>query len=174
MRKTLVILTTCILFLSCNNDTKVASVKNDTADKVLNNNNEILFDKDRKQIEDTIIGLENEWAEVIVNHDMAVLEKVLAPSYVGTGVENSLADVTNKKEMIKMYLSGDHTITSAVNSNMKVYITSKNLAVAIGEVTENGKYNNGKDLYRVWRWTDTYAKLDGRWQCISNHSSRIK
>jgi hypothetical protein len=174
MRKILVVLIASILWFACNNDTKVASVKNDTADTTLNNNNESLSDNDRKQIENTVIGLENEWAQVIVNHDMNVLEKVLAPSYVGTGVDSCKASVTNKKEMIEMYLSGDHTITSVVNSKMKVYITSKDLAVAVGEVTERGKYKSGKDLNRVWRWTDTYAKLDGRWQCISNHSSRIK
>ncbi len=174
MRNLLLVLTASILLFACKNDTKIASIKNDTAATALNYQKEILTDNDKKQIENAIIGLENEWAEVIVNHNMAVLEKVLAPSYVGTGVENGVAGVTNKKEMIEQYLTGDHTITSAVNSNMKVYITSKDLAVAIGEVTEKGKYNNKKDLYRVWRWTDTYAKLDGRWQCISNHSSRVK
>ena len=32
---------------------------------------------------------------------------------------------------------------------------------------------NGKDTSKQWRYMEIYAKRDGRWQCVSTHSTRI-
>jgi len=33
---------------------------------------------------------------------------------------------------------------------------------------------NGKDTSGTYRYTDIFAKRDGRWQCVTSHNTKMK
>jgi ketosteroid isomerase-like protein len=54
---------------------------------------------------------------------------------------------------------------------MKVAVVGDS-GIVQGEGTIKGSYK-GKDMSGRYRWTDTYVKRDGVWQCVSSFSSKI-
>jgi ketosteroid isomerase-like protein len=45
-------------------------------------------------------------------------------------------------------------------------------AVVTGRNTTKGQFK-GRDISGQYRWTDTWAKRNGRWQCVAEHDSKI-
>jgi ketosteroid isomerase-like protein len=58
-----------------------------------------------------------------------------------------------------------------VSDDMKVRIYG-DAAVVTGRNTTKETLN-GKDTSGQERWTDTWIKKAGRWQCVATHSSNI-
>ena len=117
--------------------------------------------------EQELINLENEWADAWVKRDVAFFERIEADDYTWTspwGVWTKAQDLAELK-------SGDSVITSWVLDEMKVRVYG-NAAVVTGRSTIK-ETHKGEDWSRQERWTDTWVKRDGRWQCVAGHSSEI-
>jgi len=67
--------------------------------------------------------------------------------------------------------SGALTLTSLVADEMKVRVYG-DAAVVTGRNTLKGKYQ-GMDINGQIRWTDTWVKHGGRWQCAATHGSKV-
>jgi ketosteroid isomerase-like protein len=57
-------------------------------------------------------------------------------------------------------------VTSAGNDRMRALVYGTT-AVVIGELWMKGRGPQGAFTHR-YRYTDTWAKLDGRWQCVAS------
>jgi len=119
-------------------------------------------------VEQELIKLENEWAEAILKNDIAFLERIYADDFIFTDedgvVWTGAQDIANIK-------SGEAVYTSFVSDDMKVHVYG-DTAVVFGRNTIKGKFR-GKDISGQSRWTDTWIKKAGRWQCAATHSSKI-
>ena len=164
---------TVLLTTSCTQNASKENAIKDTS-VYSHNSEEKVNDQEKNDIAKEVILIEEEWAKVIGNHNWSVLDSILAPDFIGVGMENGVITSLNKAEMIAGYKSVQNGITSGVNSEVKAHVYTKNTAIVRGYVTEKGKYINGKDLYRKWYWTDTYVKRNGAWQCVANYSARLK
>ncbi|MDQ3750167.1 MAG: nuclear transport factor 2 family protein [Acidobacteriota bacterium] len=131
---------------------------------------EKLSERQRQEIEQAILKIENEWAQVIVSRDWSALERTLAPDFVGTDDWS----VSNKAEEIASYKSSTDKVTSAVNANVKIHVFTKDTAVATGEVLEKGQDKDGKEFTNRWRWTDTYVRRNRIWQCVASQTTLLK
>jgi ketosteroid isomerase-like protein len=118
--------------------------------------------------EQELIKLENEWAEALVKHDWAFLDRILADGYVVTDPEGS---VSTKAQEMAFLKSGEFAVTSCVHHELKVCVYG-DAAVVTGHTTTKETYK-GKDFINNLRWTDTWVKSAGRWQCVAGHSSEI-
>ena len=67
--------------------------------------------------------------------------------------------------------SGEDVVTSAAADDMKVRVYG-NAAVVTGRYTVKEQFK-GTDLSGPYRFTDTFIKRAGRWQCVATHSSKI-
>jgi len=124
----------------------------------------------RGGVEQELIDLEKGWADaqVQVKLDLAFLDRILADDYVqsnwdGTSVTKAqiLASLESKEDVIT-YSAGD-------DYRVRVY---GDAAVVTGRWT--GKETiKGKDASGQYRWTDTWIKKAGRWQCVASHNSKI-
>jgi len=121
-----------------------------------------------RSVEQELIKLENEWAEAWVKQDVAFFERIEADDYTYTACEGS---VWTKAQDLALLKSGQDVITSWVLANMKVRVYG-DAAVVTGRATVKETYK-GKDVSRQERWTDTWVKRAGRWQCVAGHSSEI-
>jgi len=62
-------------------------------------------------------------------------------------------------------------IVTATADEIKVIVYG-DTAIAIGIETDKGT-DNGKDASGRFRWTDTWVKINGQWQCVASHASNI-
>ena len=106
--------------------------------------------------------LENEWAQAVIRRDAAAMRRLVAPGWVYSD-ESGIMD---REAGIKAFTAGTDTVTSAGNEQMRVQVYG-NTAVVTGILWMRGRGPKGAFLHR-YRYTDTWMKGDGRWQCIAS------
>ena len=105
--------------------------------------------------------LEDDFAQAVVRRDAAAIRRLVAPKWV----YSDESGVLTREEGIRAFTSGPDTITSAGNDSMRV-ISYGSTAVVIGVLWMKGRGPSG-EFTRRYRYTDTWMKLEGRWQCIA-------
>ena len=68
--------------------------------------------------------------------------------------------------------SGAFKVESATAGEMKVLIVGET-GIVHGLWTEKSTLN-GKDTSGTYRYTDIFAKRDGRWQCVAGHANKVQ
>lgn len=112
--------------------------------------------------ERTLFRLENQWARAVVKRDAAAIGRLVAPRWV----YSDETGVMNRAQGIKSFTSGPDTVREASNSEMRAIVYPQ-AAVVIGILKMTGSGPNGPFTHR-YRYTDTWARLDGRWRCIAS------
>lgn len=117
--------------------------------------------------EQAVTALERAWVDAINQQDAAWYEKNLAAGFVSTNENGELRDkaATVARAKAKTYK------VVAVADEIKV-IAYGDTAIAIGIETDKGT-DNGKDASGRFRWTDTWVKINGQWQCVASHASKV-
>jgi len=128
----------------------------------------ILAQTQTANVEQELIKLENEWAKSVVKLDLAFMERILADDYTWT---DPVGNVHTKAEEIASIKSGQGVVTSCVSDEVKVRVYG-DTAVVTGLTTQKWM-SEGKEGSEKFRWTDTWVKLAGRWQCVADHISMI-
>lgn len=123
---------------------------------------------ERLSVEQELIKLENEWAEAWVKSDVAFHDRIMADDYMWT---SPWGWVTTKADDLALVKSGEDVITSWVLADMKVRVYG-DAAVVAGRCAVKETYK-GKDVSDQYRFTDTWVKRAGQWQCVAGHSSVI-
>jgi ketosteroid isomerase-like protein len=121
-----------------------------------------------ESVEQELTKLENEWADAWVKSDVAFHDRIMADDYTFT---SAWGGVITKADNLARIKSGDIVITSWVLADMKVRVYG-DAAVVTGHNAIKETYK-GEDVSSQNRWTHTWVKLAGRWQCVAAHSSRI-
>lgn len=114
-----------------------------------------------------LIRLEREWADGYVKRDHTVLDRIEAVDFIGTDVDGSAFTKSKDIEELK---SGVFKAESWTVDDMNVYLYDKT-AVVTGSSMIKARYK-GKDYSGRHLWTDTWVKIDGRWQCVATQSSK--
>jgi ketosteroid isomerase-like protein len=119
-------------------------------------------------VEQELIKLENEWADAWVKRDVAFFDRIIADDYTWT---SPWGEVWTKAQDLALLKSGQDVIKSWVLADMKVRVYG-DAAVVTGRNTIKETYK-GEDVSGQNRWTHTWVKRAGRWQCVAAHSSEI-
>jgi ketosteroid isomerase-like protein len=117
-------------------------------------------------VEQELIKLENEWADAWIKSDVAFFDRIMADDYTWTSPRG---EVFTKARNLALVKSGNSVITSWVLAEMKVRVY-RDAAVVTGRSTIKETYK-GEDVSGQDRWTHTWVKIAGRWQCVAGHSS---
>jgi ketosteroid isomerase-like protein len=128
----------------------------------------ILAQTKSESAEQELITLENEWAEAWIKSDVAFFERIIADDYTWTA---PWGDVWTKAQDLALVKSRETVIKSWVLADMKVRVYG-DTAVVTGRNTIKETYK-GEDVSGQNRWTHTWVKRAGRWQCVAAHSSEI-
>jgi len=121
-----------------------------------------------QSVEQELIKLENEWGQAFYKRDIAFADRFLADDYTGTEEKGIVMTKAQELEDLK---SGVHLSTSGVQDDIRVRVYG-DAAVVTGRTTVKGQYK-GKEFTSRYRWTHTFIRRDGRWQCVASHISRI-
>src|SRR5262245_16611648 len=116
-----------------------------------------------------VLQLEAEWAKAIQTRDIAALERLLSPEYVGidpAGAANS------KAQEIAMLKNGDLKIDSIVSGGhrVKVYIGG---VVVTGTSTVKGKFKD-QDISGQYRFIDIFERKPAGWQAVYSQLTRVE
>lgn len=115
-----------------------------------------------KADEQALFKLENDFTQGVVKRDAAIMRRITAPKWV----YSDESGVMEREAGIKAFTTGSDTVREASNEKMRALIYDK-AAVVIGELVMKGRGPKGTFTNR-YRYTDTFARLDGRWQCIAS------
>lgn len=111
------------------------------------------------KIEQEIIKLENEGADIFVKRDVARFEKMLADDVFMTDVDGKVYD---RAGIIAQFKNDPNQWESATNSEYKVRIYG-DVAVVTFLTTASGKVN-GQPAKGQARSTDVLVKQNGQWK----------
>jgi len=117
-------------------------------------------------VEQELIKLENDWADAWIKRDLAFFDRIMADDYTWT---SPWGEVFTKAHNLALVRSGEDVITSWVLAELEVRVYG-DAAVVTGCSTIKETYK-GEDVSGHERWTHTWVKRAGRWQCVAGHSS---
>jgi ketosteroid isomerase-like protein len=115
---------------------------------------------------DKIIALEKKWTEAYKVRDVSMLASLLAEDFVITVEDGS---TYGKSGYISHTADSTVHVETASLSDLKVRMHG-NTAVVTGAYHEKGD-SKGKRYEYKDRLTDTWMKIDGRWQVVASHYS---
>jgi ketosteroid isomerase-like protein len=117
----------------------------------------------------TLIDLENKWANALMKSDVATLGDILANTYVDTDEEGHRTDRAGVLQALK---SGDLKISSLQLSEMQVY-PYMDAAVVTGSAVQKGSYKGQPSVGKVV-FTDTFVRQRGKWKAVASHRSTVR
>ena len=129
----------------------------------------ILAQTKTESIEQELIKLENRWGEAVVKRDIASIDRIMADDYVG--IYDGSVFASTKAQYIDYVKSSKEEMLSMEADEWKVRVYG-DAAVVIARVTMKIQ-SAGKEMTSQFRFTDTWVKRAGRWQCIAGHNSTI-
>jgi uncharacterized protein (TIGR02246 family) len=118
--------------------------------------------------EQALLQLERDWADANVKKDTAALDRILATEFQG----NYAGSAVNKKQMLSALKSAGSKTESEVVSEMKAVVFGDR-AVVNGLATAKSS-TAGKDTSGQFRFTETFVKRDGRWQCVTGYATKME
>ena len=110
-----------------------------------------------------------EWVQADLKKDIAWYENHWATEYISTS--SRTGKVNSKAEDLADAKDPVNTTESEVLEDLKVQ-DHGNVAVATGKITVKGKDKTGP-FTRQSRFTDVWAKRDGRWQVVATQGTLI-
>ena len=119
--------------------------------------------------ENHLLVLERLWNEAQVNRDSAALEALISSRFVNTEWDGEL---TNKQKFLAEIKDPHFKPTLLTIQNVKMNFFGET-AVVTGVYHTQGTFQ-GKPYDHVGRFTDTWVKDLGKWQCVASHTSLLK
>ena len=116
----------------------------------------------------TLIELERGWNDAFYRQDVAFIESLLADEFMATYDDGSLGD---KARELTLTAEFNQQVESATQEDFTVR-TFGDAAVVWFTLRLVG-IRQGQRAEVALRYTDVWIQRDGRWQCVSTHSTRI-
>jgi hypothetical protein len=120
-------------------------------------------------IENEVMQVIDKQRELALHKDVPGMRQVLADDYLST---NAYGQVRTKQETVDVYEHGEIVYTALAVSEMRILVLSPTSAVANFKVT-TVEHNKGIDESGYFRVTRVFAKRQGRWQVVVNHSTSL-
>jgi ketosteroid isomerase-like protein len=119
-------------------------------------------------VEDTLIQIEDDWADALVKRDLIAWSRCLGEDWIGTGPDGSTVTKAGAYADLKAGLLV-RELFQLDDLKVRVY---GDTAIVFGLETEKSKIH-GKDMSGQYRFTDVFVKRDGQWQAVASHLSRV-
>jgi ketosteroid isomerase-like protein len=119
--------------------------------------------------EAALVELEHRLAKAWVARDRAFIEGLLAVDWT---VTDAAGRVVSKQQVLdETFASTDRRIDSMAIDDLRVRFVGE-VAIVTGRTHATGSYR-GQTGSAVLRFTDVFARRDGRWQCVASHGSAV-
>ena len=122
-----------------------------------------------ENVEQVVAKLERDWAEAIAKGDTATIDRILADDCIYTNWDGTTETKAQHIEGIK---SKVYKVESINLDNLKVRVFG-DAAIVTVEQSEKSQWK-GKDNSGRYRFTDIYAKRNGKWQVVAGHGCKVE
>lgn len=112
--------------------------------------------------------IEQRLAKAIVERDLQTYSSILAPDWTTIDLAGR---ILSKSQVMEELSSKERQIESAIIDDIRVRELGE-VAVVTGRTTATGSYQ-GKRSTVVLRFTDVFAKRDGRWQVVASQGTQV-
>ena len=121
-----------------------------------------------KSDQEVLVALEKSWNEAFYRKDLKFIESILADEFMSTYEDGSRAD---KKKELALTEAFDQAVESAIQDDFTVRVFGDTAVVwftlhLIG-------LKQGKPSELTLSYTDVWVLRDGKWRCVSAHSTRV-
>jgi ketosteroid isomerase-like protein len=120
----------------------------------------------REEDETELVALEKAWNQAEVHNDPAALKLLLTDDFIITEPDGELM---TKGQLMATTADSSYHYDVLVSQGYRVRVYGT-VAVVTGTYHEKGS-SKGKHFDRRGRFTDTWLKLGGGWQCAASHDS---
>jgi ketosteroid isomerase-like protein len=118
--------------------------------------------------EGAVAALEQQWLQSQQTNNPDLVAPLLAEKFVSTGSDGKVTDKAQSLADAKKT-----KYDSVAYENLKVTAFG-DTAVATGDFKAKGTDASGKPLVTHERFTDTWVKMNGKWQCVASQASPVK
>ena len=119
--------------------------------------------------QDTLIRLERGWNAAFYRKDVDFIRSLLADEFVATYDDGSQGD---KAKELALAAEFNQAVESAVQEEFTVKVY-RDTAVVHFTLRVVGLRQGERAEVRL-RYTDVWVMRDGRWQCVSSQSTRVR
>jgi hypothetical protein len=126
----------------------------------------LLIQAQTGNVEQELIRLETKWVDSAVKHDVTTLDKMITDEFLMT-----FDGILYTKPELFEYIKSIKEWPSIVTDEWKVRVYG-DAAVVMGRNSRK-MTSEGKEVTSQDRFTDTWIKRGGRWQCVAAHNSTI-
>jgi ketosteroid isomerase-like protein len=121
-----------------------------------------------KSDQEVLIDLERRWNEAVYENDVKFVASILADEFTVTYEDGSRGDKAKELALIAAF---NQRVESAVQDEFTIKVFG-NTAVVWFTLRLVG-FKQGQRSELTLRYTDVWIMRDGRWQCVSAHSTRV-
>ena len=115
-----------------------------------------------------LLRLEQRWNEAFYAKDIEFLESILAEDFVVTYDNGTRGDKAKELALAEAF---NQTVESAVQDEFTIRVYRDTAVVRFTLHLVGIKQGERAEL--TLRYTDVWVMRDGRWQCVSSHSTRV-
>jgi ketosteroid isomerase-like protein len=121
-----------------------------------------------KSDQEVLIDLERRWNEAVYENDVKFVASILADEFTATYEDGGRGDKAKELALIAAF---NQRVESAVQDEFTIKVFG-NTAVVWFTLRLVG-FKQGQRSELTLRYTDVWIVRDGRWQCVSAHSTRL-
>jgi len=118
--------------------------------------------------QEILIELEQGWNEAFYRKDVAFIENLLADEFMATYDDGSRGD---KAKELALTAEFNQQVESAIQGEFTVRVY-RDTAVVWFTLHLVG-IRQGQRAEMTFRYTDVWVLRDGRWRCVSTHSTKV-
>ena len=115
-----------------------------------------------------ILALEGIWNQAEIHHDVGAASAIMADTFISVDHHGKLL---NKSQYLADLKDPSFKPEEISNSETTVYIYGDTAIVS--SVYRTRGTDDGKPFVHRGRFTDTWVKRDGKWQCVADHETLI-
>jgi ketosteroid isomerase-like protein len=115
-----------------------------------------------------LMGLERGWNEAFYRKDVAFIGNILADDFIATYEDGNRGD---KARELALTAEFNQQVESAIQDEFIVRVY-RDAAVVWFTLRIVG-IKQGQPSELILRYTDVWVVRDGRWQCVSTHSTKV-
>lgn len=115
-----------------------------------------------------LIGLERGWNDAFYRKDIAFIANILADDFVATYDDGNRGD---KAKELALAAAFNQQVESAIQDEFTVKVYGDTALVRFTLRLVGIKQGQRSEL--TLRYTDVWVIREGRWQCVSTHSTRV-
>jgi ketosteroid isomerase-like protein len=130
-----------------------------------------LSEAERHEIARTLEGLERQWFQVYESHDLSALPLLIADDFVATLADGAMR---GKSEHIAAYPADFEAFSSVTSGDLRVRVFARDVAVVTGLYTATLRGKAVPAAVARYRYTDTWLRRKGAWQCVATHESPLQ